>query len=231
MTMCRVVVALLVFAVAGARGATKPTLFGCGVTPYLSSTVGSNFRAVARYCTTFALISSSGACADPSGPELVKQFNISHGTGNAGGNPDNPSPPVQVADVNGSWIGNGVGAVTAASAGYTLDYECAHGALVLPHTSCHCTADPHNYFGDTCDGTCLTAAQCAQFVFEPNCTTNSGNGCMCSGSQTCDCVFNTSKITTETQWAVSCSFPMLVEEDSSMPTANVQCVGMYLEVV
>eukprot|EP00037_Helgoeca_nana_P009756 m.85561 g.85561 ORF g.85561 m.85561 type:complete len:255 (-) comp19787_c0_seq1:312-1076(-) len=246
MTMCRVVVALLVFAVAGARGATKPTLFGCGVDPYADSLDGLNLNIVTRACTSYTLTSSSGACAETSGPQLVKQFNISTQTRE----PTTPgsSMTVQLADVNGTWIGAGFLEVSPTR--YTLDYECIapHDLRVLPHTSCHCTADLLTYYGDTCEGTCLTSAQCSQFtksvpcggsVFQNatvECAENAANGCMLSSpsapcAQIFNCEFNPGMITKESQWSVSCSFPVVGDPDNSViAPSNVQCVGIYLEV-
>ena len=80
-----------------------PTLTACGVAAY---------DGAVRDCRTLHLVSASGACATPDGPQLIDTFNITReGVPVPAAPSAPPAPPastnVMILSVNGSWLGSG----------------------------------------------------------------------------------------------------------------------------
>jgi hypothetical protein len=81
--------------------AQGPTLPACGVAAY---------DGAVRDCRTLQLVSASGACANPDGPQMVETFNITREgvpapTSASASTPQSSS--VMIRAMNGSWLGGG----------------------------------------------------------------------------------------------------------------------------
>lgn len=213
-----------------------------GSTPFAQLPCGSLFLGYATHtCLQLQLVpgSASGACADPgqsnpSGdPVLVASFNISANSPGVAN--------VVVTDVNGTRLGIGNGQTSDGSAWskvFDLTFECVTpgSKRVFPHAPCSCHAVLQTYYSFNCDGVCNVTGCNYNDDYGPTaeCLAHAANGCVtsnnCAGRQEC-CQFNSSLVSLQSFWEVSCSFA--VQSDPSAATFSAQqvmCGATYVEV-
>eukprot|EP00035_Acanthoeca_spectabilis_P010319 m.182804 g.182804 ORF g.182804 m.182804 type:complete len:273 (-) comp14983_c0_seq2:140-958(-) len=215
--------------------AIGPLQANAQLVPVLQQCGTQRYDGTVRNCTSLKLLSSSGACASPDGPQLLQQINISTMTAPAVSPTTAPSslqPPLDalVSSENGTLLGAGV--LSASQTAYDLDFECVdpENLRVLPHTACSCKAVKVVLSVSNCSEDCFNMETCSGFMAESGscsgylsnasdqCGQSAPNGCILQEYQECQnhntgdifpvywCVFDYSKVTTEVHWAVSCTF-------------------------
>eukprot|EP00035_Acanthoeca_spectabilis_P010318 m.182797 g.182797 ORF g.182797 m.182797 type:complete len:275 (-) comp14983_c0_seq1:140-964(-) len=148
--------------------AIGPLQANAQLVPVLQQCGTQRYDGTVRNCTSLKLLSSSGACASPDGPQLLQQINISTMTAPAVSPTTAPSslqPPLDalVSSENGTLLGAGV--LSASQTAYDLDFECVDpGNLrVLPHTACSCKATQLLISVSNCSGECYNMEKCSGF--------------------------------------------------------------------
>lgn len=214
-----------------------------GSTPFAQLPCGSMFLGYATHtCLQLQLVpgSASGACAEPgqsnpSGdPVLVDSFNISANSPGVAN--------VVVTDVNGTRLGTGNGLTSDSRAWsmFDLTFECVTpgSKRVFPHAPCSCHAVLQTYYSFNCDGVCNVSGCNYNYNNAPSqeCGAHSANGCVvcndCGMNGQDYCQFNSSLVSLQSFWEVSCSFAVQSDPSAAniLGAQQVMCGATYFEV-